>query len=425
MSEGTRVVPHTMPPGHFAALARGGGGPGAIAQLVAAQHSKHLILVGAVASMARRGDRRCDRIAVAGQELLARVQQEDPAAVEQVIWYPSVGAWALHTLRGSQAIPGALPSSLATVAAAAAIRARIDAEIEIPVFNGTAVLPSLGSAEARGSTAVVRTKTAEIRSGDLRVHAHPGAPGWQDLRHLRAGPLDVIIDDVDSFRMPVADGQSASRLTPAQLTDFAASLREALEVLPSASAAEIAAIVRVIVPYQAPEGGRVSTSSPQTFCTVAMSAQPDKYACAETLVHETQHLKLSALLHLVTMTFPDDGQRYYAPWRTDPRPASGLLQGAYAFLGVSGFWRGQRQAASELPVRQRAQAEFARWREGAALVVDTLLDSGQLTAEGQDFVGEMALVLEAWRREPVPRDALVLAQRSADRHLAKWRADND
>jgi hypothetical protein len=57
--------------------------------------------------------------------------------------------------------------------------------------------------------------------------------------------------------------------------------------------------------------------------------------------------------------------------------------------------------------------------------VDTLLDSGQLTAEGQDFVGEMALVLEAWRREPVPRDALVLAQRSADRHLAKWRADND
>jgi HEXXH motif-containing protein len=77
----------------------------------------------------------------------------------------------------------------------------------------------------------------------------------------------------------------------------------------SASAAEIAAIVRVIVPYQAPEGGRVSTSSPQTSCTAAMSAQPDKYACAETLVHEMEHLKLSALLDLVTMTFPDDGQR--------------------------------------------------------------------------------------------------------------------
>jgi hypothetical protein len=40
---------------------------------------------------------------------------------------------------------------------------------------------------------------------------------------------------------------------------------------------------------------------------------------------------------------PDDGQRYYAPWRADPRLASGLLQGTYAFLGVSGFWRCQRK----------------------------------------------------------------------------------
>jgi uncharacterized protein len=424
MSEGTPIVHHTMPPDQFAALARGGGGPGAIAQLVAAQHSKHLILVGAVADMARRGDHPDDRIAVAGQELLARVQQQDPAAAERVIWYPSVGAWALHTLRGSRAIPGALPSGLASVAAAAAIRAGIDAEIEVPAFNGTAVLPSLGAADAGGGTAVIRTKTAEIRSGGVCVQARPGAPGWQDLRNVRAGSLDVTIDDIDPFRMPMTDGQPTGRLTLAQLADFATSLRDALEVLPSASAAEIAAIVRVIVPYQAPEAGRVSTSSPQTFCTVAMSRQPDKYACAETLVHETQHLKLCALLDLVTMTLPDDGQRYYAPWRTDPRPASGLLQGAYAFLGVSGFWREQLGNAPELPDRQRAQAEFARWRQGASLVVDTLLSSGQLTPQGQDFVTEMGRILDRWQREPVPSDALVLARRQADRHLAQWQADN-
>jgi uncharacterized protein len=101
-----------------------------------------------------------------------------------------------------------------------------------------------------------------------------------------------------------------------------------------------------------------------------------------------------------------------------------LLQGAYAFLGVSGFWRGQRQAAREPAVRLRAQAEFARWREGAAQVVDTLLSSEQLTTEGRDFVSEMALVLEAWRREPVPREALAAAQRNASLHLDKWRADN-
>jgi HEXXH motif-containing protein len=39
------------------------------------------------------------------------------------------------------------------------------------------------------------------------------------------------------------------------------------------------------------------------------------------------------------MTLPESGRRCYAPWREDLRPISGFLQGTYAFLGVSGFWR--------------------------------------------------------------------------------------
>jgi uncharacterized protein len=423
VNDGARISFHDMPRRQFIELAGGGGGPDAIGRLVAAQHSKHLILVRGVAEMARRGDRADDQIAMAGYELLARVQRQDRAATEQVIRYPSVGTWALRTLDGDQSVPGALPSGLATVAAAAAIEAGVDAEIEVPVVNGSVVLPSLGAADATGDTAVVRTGTAEILSGDLRVMARPGARGWQDVRRVRAGPLHVIVDDVDPFRMPFTTGAPAGRHTPVQVAELTASLRDARDVLSPASATEIAAIVRVIVPYQAPEDGRVSTSSPQSFGTVAMSRQPDRYSCAETLVHETQHLKLSALLDLVALTLPDDGQRYYAPWRTDPRPASGLLQGAYAFLGVSGFWRGQR-SVPELPVRQHAQAEFARWREGAALVAGTLLNSGRLTAAGRDFVGEMARVLDTWGQEPVPHDALDLARHKADHHLAQWRADN-
>jgi len=155
-----------------------------------------------------------------------------------------------------------------------------------------------------------------------------------------------------------------------------------------------------------------------------MSPPPDRYTCAETLVHETQHLKLCGLLDLVTLTRPDDGQRYYAPWRPDPRPASGLLQGAYAFLGVSGFWREQRQAAPEPEVRQRAEAEFARWRDGVAAVAATLLRSGQLTSSGETFVETLAGVLDEWLREPVPADALAVARRKSERHLAQWQANN-
>jgi uncharacterized protein len=422
---------HSLTAEQFAALARGGGDAAAIGQLVAAQRSKHLILLGKVAELARRGDHPDDAIAVAGHQLLALVQRQDATAAAEVISYPSVGAWALHVIRADGALtdgalPEARPSGLAAIAAAAAIRAGLDVEIEVPVVNGTVLLPSLGAADAVGDTAIVSTKAAEVRSDDLRVTIRPEAPGWREIRRAAAGSLDVLVDDLDPFRMPVSDSEPVptGRLTTPQLAELRATLREAWPVLSPASAEEITAIIRVIVPYTAPESGHSSTSSSQTFGTVAISRQPDKYTCAETLLHETQHLKLCALLDLVTLTRPDDGQRYYAPWRADPRPASGLLQGAYAFLGVSGFWREQRRVAPEPEIRQRAHAEFARWRDGAAVVAETLLGSGQLTESGAAFVETMAAVLGAWRREPVPGAALAVARRKADRHLTQWQVDN-
>lgn len=437
-----RIRPHSLSVEQFAALARGGGGQDAIGQLVAGQRSKHLILLSKVAELARRGDHPDDALGVAGYQLLAQVQLRDPAAAAEVIGYPSVGAWALHVILSSRtrtenaptdtastvsaALPGVRPSGLATVAAAAAIRAGLDAEIEVPVLGAGVLLPSLGTAEAAGGTAIVAAQEAEVRSGNLRVRVRPGEPGWRELRRATAGPLSVLVDDLDPFRMPTPDGGPTGRLTASQLTELRDTLRAAWPVLSSASAAEIAAIVRVIVPHRPSKSGNfhISISSPQVFGTVAMSRQPDKYTCAETLVHETQHLKLCALLDLVTLTRPDDGQRFYAPWRPDPRPTSGLLQGAYAFLGVSGFWREQREAAPEPEVRQRAHTEFARWRDGVAGVAATLLRSGQLTPSGEAFVQTMAGVLDEWQREPVPADALAVARGKSERHLVQWQANN-
>jgi hypothetical protein len=108
----------------------------------------------------------------------------------------------------------------------------------------------------------------------------------------------------------------------------------------------------------------------------------------------------------------------------DARPANGLLQGASTFLGVSGFWREQRQTAPEPGIRQRAHAKFARWRDGTAAVAMTLLRSGQITSSGETFVRTMAGVLDAWRREPVPTDALAVARGKSERHLVQWQADN-
>ncbi len=94
---------HALTSDQFTALARGGGGADAIGQLVAGQRSKHLILLAKVAELARRGDHPDDSLGVAGYQLLAEVQRQDPAAAAAVIGYPSVGAWALHVIRSCAA----------------------------------------------------------------------------------------------------------------------------------------------------------------------------------------------------------------------------------------------------------------------------------------------------------------------------------
>lgn len=425
---------HRLSRSQFDALAVGGGGPDAIRQLVAARHSKLAILLWGVRDAAQRAGPDQARLARQGYDLLAYVESRDQAAARAAIQHPSVAAWALRTVQASDGdLPDAAaePGRLATVAAMAAIRAGLPAEIEVTAADGTVMLPSLGAASADGPTAVVHSHGdhAEVASAGRRVvipaDLHRDAPGWLGLREVRLGPLRVVIDDLDPYRMP-SSPDLAPRLTEAQADRLAAALRQAWPLLEEHHpevAAELAAAVTVIVPLVNQRGGQISSSSSATFGAIALSAPPDPYTCAETLAHEIQHLKLSALLDVVSLTLPDDGRLYYAPWRRDPRPLGGLLQGAYAFLGVSGFWRRQRQVAGNaLP--QRAEAEFARWRAAAMGVVRTLRSSGRLTPAGLVFVQRMAQTLDAWLDEPVTADALALARREAEQHLAQWQQDN-
>jgi uncharacterized protein len=212
----------------------------------------------------------------------------------------------------------------------------------------------------------------------------------------------------------------------AQADAFAEGLRNGWQVLEShhpVVAVEIATIVTVIVPYLAPAEGQVSASAAENFGAVALSSSDDPSLCAAILAHEIQHLKLSAVLDLVSLTRPDGDQRFYAPWRTDPRPVSGLLQGAYAFLGVSAFWRRQRHF-EEGRARLRADTEFARWRAAAARGAGTLCSTNLLTATGRAFAERMKLTLAPWQDEPVLPEARIAARRAAEAHEAQWKLDN-
>jgi uncharacterized protein len=422
---------HAIPRDLFDALAAGGGGPEAISVLAVAEQSKHRILLRSVSAAAQAADATQARYASIGWEVLTEVERRDRDAAERVMRYPAVGAWAVTTLNAQDRDGGplgAVPARLAAVAAAAAVRSGLDVEVPVLPVAGVVSLPSLGVARVDADSAVVHShpERAEIRWAHGRVEiprqGRPDAPGWLGIRVCRTGNLETVVEDLDPFRMPAEVAGLAPRLTAREARDWRRALQQGWEVLVSGHsevAAELAAAISVIVPLSRSIYGHRSSSSPDTFGALAMSEPPDPESCACTLTHELQHVKLGAVLDIVALTEADDDRWYYAPWRDDPRPIAGLLQGAYAHIGVTEFWRRRRQLTAGA-AQLRAESEFALWRAGTRRGIETLLSSQQLTPAGADFVRRMSETIDSWTSEAVSAQAQAIALDKASSHLARW-----
>jgi HEXXH motif-containing protein len=220
-------------------------------------------------------------------------------------------------------------------------------------------------------------------------------------------PADLRVDDspdVPLWRARIAEG-------------WALLVRGHREV-----ADELAASVTVLTPLRAPPNGVDSATVVDAFGCVFLSLPSDAASVAVTLAHELQHTKLNALLDLFEMLDPVAGERFYAPWRDDPRPLAGLLHGTYAYTGVSAFWRRQRAREMSAASASHADLEFAHWRVSTLEAARRLLASGRLTPVGRRFVAGMAEALRWWCAELVPKEALAAASRRSAEHRARWSA---
>jgi HEXXH motif-containing protein len=427
----------------FVSLAGGEGGPSAVQYLADVEYSKHLLLVHGVVATSRQCGHPQHGRARQAYDLLAAIQEQAPDEVETVLRYPSVGAWAGRTvlaLQDGHSRLGAEPAGLALLAAAAAVRSHFPCVLEVPAAAGLITLPSLGQVVLSGLPA--HAGSALLRSGldgaEVISRGHyvripqdrqSDAPGWRGLRLLIAQSdgksLRLLIDGLDPFRIPAPS--LGAPITAEEAEIWQLNLQQAWELLVRnhrITADEILASISVLTPLDAPTHGQVSATSRETFGCVGLSAPVDPLTLAVTLAHEVQHAKLSAMLDTVSLIYPDDATLYYAPWRDDPRPVSALLQGAYAYLGVTGFWRRQRREETGTDAI-RAHTEFSRWRSAVSAVVRTIQASGRLTSTGEAFVAGMSAAVRSHCDEPIPEEAEELARRDARRHAELWRLRHD
>lgn len=287
---------------------------------------------------------------------------------------------------------------------------------------------------------------------------------WLPLRTLThlapSGPLAIPLEDLDPYR-DLDDPLPPARLDRAEAEEWQRLFEEAVEMLDTPGGTGpgrlVPSMIRAVSPFgrtavlpPAPPTVLVSASSGDSFGGMVIARPSSALALAETLVHEFQHSKLAALLHLFPLLDDDREERYYAPWRPDPRHLTGLLHGAYAFTGVAGFWRDRMTVAEKdaagpgdavaskgdgVPQEPAATTgsgcsadeagyHFALRRTQARLVVRTLLAEGRLTPQGRALVSGLARTLDGWLREPVPSAALARARTAAALHRTEWRLRN-
>lgn len=417
-----------LPDTDFDQLASGFGGAESVSRLISSQRSLRRVLLELLHRRARPA---ADARFLDGWALLVRLQRESPTQLEQVLAHPHVRTWAEECLRSADS--GGLPPAagqLAAIAAAAAIRAGARVEVEVPIIEGNVHLPTLGRLN------VGDANTAEIATGGTDFHVRTAAgrwavrpaddepiADWQPLRELvSAGGFSVRLEDTDPYRdchlWPVA-----ARLSAADVGRWQEQFTTAWSLIQTAYPAYapgLAAGLSTIVPLVSNANGRdISSTARSAFGAVAIARPRDGDTLAQLLIHEFQHVKLGAMLDLFDLCDPTDRRRFYAPWRDDPRPVEALLQGAYAHIGVTDYWRVRRNR-TDGPEALAAAERFARWRMLTAVGIDTLAHSGALTSLGDRFVARMRTTVESWLDEPVPASAAAAARQWATEHRKAW-----
>ena len=384
---------HVLPEGGFEFLSAGPGDVSTMTALAESSCSITRALVATVGSRAGDGGREMSRVAAAGWKLLAELDDEHPRAVREVLTYPYVRAWAARCLDPPHGADTDLDRAhLAGLAVAAALRAAADTELLLPVRDGRVHIPGVGAfaAEATaGYTCAIRTSAAGLALRD-------GLGDWQPVRRFTTEGMSFTVDDIDPFRDCQAwapTGRLSVRDWQAWQRALSAVSRQLATELP-AYASVIAAGLRSIVPMPASAGGSRSGTARHAFAAVALALPDSTDLLGELLVHEMQHVKLTALCDLMDLFDPGDPTGYRVPWRPDPRPVDGVLNGTYAYLAVGELWRSRSAEGAD----SHARARFLACRSWVEDGIEILLKGAALTPAGVRFAQGMDSAVKAWGR---------------------------
>jgi HEXXH motif-containing protein len=159
--------------------------------------------------------------------------------------------------------------------------------------------------------------------------------------------------------------------------------------------ADMARFTKVIVPVKSdPSTYTAFTVSSRQGAIFIGGAPPPE--TVEMVLHENAHVKLRQIQALDQLLVDplDETLRIQVPWRKDPRPIPGILEGVFVFTHVAEFeWR-YLDAVGADAVRQRLIQRIRNLK----YAIDRLDEFGHFTSGGHSFLDSMRTWVDDLRR---------------------------
>jgi len=247
-----------------------------------------------------------------------------------------------------------------------------------------------------------------------------------EIPHLNNG-IELNAFDSD-LRLGGRYDLNFEELTPTSTIKWLSSLEEAWFWINSCStllASEILMGVQSLVPVHS---HAIDVHRSQTFREIPglliLSWMSDTSVIVEALVHEYHHHKLNALLNLDPIIVESSLEEiYYSPWRDDPRPLSGILQGIYVFQAVLEFWH--KILTTDIPVLQekRLQQRVYTAKQQLQTALQVLKTNAEFSLVGQGLIEAIEENIDRVEPEVSQTEKQLIDVRLKE-HQQKWEAAN-
>ena len=254
---------------------------------------------------------------------------------------------------------------------------------------------------------VLQPYSAEALGGGLRLYAGTGSFHISAPARVTRVPNSYPLRRIEDKAINLGNSEAQIENEEAAIDKFPSGIDRSVAWIADASprcASLIAEEIQFVVPLRHDKSAHHSFTLSNLPGLLFVGGSDNLLQIVEAIVHETGHARLHHANEVYPLVSGPEQNRYYSPWRDDPRPPVGLIHGLYVFTLILLFWLDGLESG-DLSLREDDRSYInsrialigSQVREAAAV-----LDQAELSPFGLQLLSTLRSLVPETADLPVP-----------------------